>query len=340
MIIANPIYDIVFKYAMEDPEIAKDLLSLLLKINIVKIEMLPQEITSETRKGIRIFRLDFKATIKTETGEILTVLIEIQKSKKGLKLIRFRRYLSLTYRNEQEIVTDKGAKEKTCLPITTVYFLGYRLMNIRVPVAKIAREYRNALTDKPLKLTKKLDNNTKIKIKPKENFVEQLSHDMYVIQIPRLKKMVQTDIEKVLDVFSQTKYRTTDNHFLEYTGDISDPRVARLVKRLQRGTLDDDLLRAMEAEDEVESMFEEKDKEFEDMSKAREEERKAKEAAIIAKQVAMKDKEVAMKEKEVAMKEKEEIVKEYELLKQQLADLSKKFDLLNARTDETNNPSA
>ena len=125
--------------------------------------------------------------------------------------------------------------------------------------------------------------------------------------------------EKVLDVFSQTKYKSTDKHFLEYTGDISDPRVARLVKRLQRGTLDEDLLRAMEAEDEVESMLEEKDKEFEDMSKAREEERKA---------------------KEVAIKEKEEIVKEYELLKLQLAALSKKFDLLNARTDETNNPSA
>ena len=264
MKIANPLYDAAFKYAMEDPEIARDLLSLLLKLNIISVEMLPQEITTETRNGIRIFRLDFKATIRTDTGEILTVLIEIQKSKKGFKIIRFRRYLGLTYRNEHEIIADTGATEKACLPITTVYFLGYRLNNIRVPVAKVAREYRNVVTDRPLKITKTLADKTKIKIKPKEDFVEQLSHDMYVIQIPRLRKMVQSEIEKVLDVFSQTKYKTNDKHFLEYTGDTNDPRVARLVKRLQRGTLDVELLHAMDVEDEIESLLEDKDKEVED----------------------------------------------------------------------------
>jgi hypothetical protein len=35
MIIANPIYDVVFKYLMEDTEIAKGLLSTILKTDIV-----------------------------------------------------------------------------------------------------------------------------------------------------------------------------------------------------------------------------------------------------------------------------------------------------------------
>jgi hypothetical protein len=322
MIIANPIYDIVFKYAMEDPEIAKDLLSLLLKLDIIKVEMSPQEITTETRKGIRIFRLDFKATIRTKTGETLTVLIEIQKSKKGSKVIRFRRYLGITYRTEEEIILDNGAIEKACLPITTVYFLGYRLQNIRIPVAKVGREYRNAITNRPLKITKKLADKTKIKVNAKEDFVEQLSHDMYVIQIPRLKMVVQTELEKVLDVFSQTKYQTNDKHFLEYTGDTSDPRVARLVKRLQRGTLDFDLLHAMDVEDEIESMIEDNDKELAEERKGRAEERKGREEE--------------RKGREDEQKAKIEALSKIEQLEQQLAKFEQQLAALLAQNASKN----
>jgi hypothetical protein len=99
-----------------------------------------------------------------------------------------------------------------------------------------------------------------------------------VIQIPRLKMVVQSETENFLDVFSQTKYQTNDKHFLEYTGDTSDPRVARLVKRLQRGTLDFDLLHAMDVEDEIESMIEDNDKELAEERKGREEERKRRRA--------------------------------------------------------------
>jgi hypothetical protein len=277
MKIANPLYDAAFKYAMEDPEVAKDLLSLLLNLNIISVELLSQEVTMETSLGIRIFRLDFKATIRTETGEISVVLIEIQKSKKGFKTIRFRRYLGYSYTDEHDIINENGDIEKTCLPITSIYFLGYRLKHIRVPVAKIVREYRNALTDRPLKMTKLLADKTKIKVKAKDNFVEQLSHDTYVIQIPRLKMVAQTEIEKVLDVFSQTKYKAIGKYFSEFTGDMSDPRVARLVKRLQKGILDGDLLHAMYVEDEIESMLEEHLKELENVKKAKEEAQRGKE---------------------------------------------------------------
>ena len=37
MKIANPIYDIIFKYLMEDTEIAKDILSLILNENIISV---------------------------------------------------------------------------------------------------------------------------------------------------------------------------------------------------------------------------------------------------------------------------------------------------------------
>jgi hypothetical protein len=37
MKIANPIYDVVFKYLMENTEIAKDILSVILGVTIVSI---------------------------------------------------------------------------------------------------------------------------------------------------------------------------------------------------------------------------------------------------------------------------------------------------------------
>ena len=43
MTIANPIYDSVFKYLMEDERIARTILSALLKEDIIKVEMRPHE---------------------------------------------------------------------------------------------------------------------------------------------------------------------------------------------------------------------------------------------------------------------------------------------------------
>ena len=50
--VANPIYDIVFKYLMEDERIARTLLSALLKKNVVKIKMKPHEYTNIAREGL------------------------------------------------------------------------------------------------------------------------------------------------------------------------------------------------------------------------------------------------------------------------------------------------
>ena len=43
MVVANPIYDIVFKYLMEDERIARTILSALLKKDVVAVEVRPHE---------------------------------------------------------------------------------------------------------------------------------------------------------------------------------------------------------------------------------------------------------------------------------------------------------
>ena len=63
MIIANPIYDIVFKYLMEDERIAKTILSALLKKEVIDVKVRRNEYTNTTRESLSIFRIDFGATI-------------------------------------------------------------------------------------------------------------------------------------------------------------------------------------------------------------------------------------------------------------------------------------
>lgn len=75
--------------------------------------------------GLAVFRLDFIAAIKTDTGEHKTVLIEIQKAKNPIDLLRFRNYLAEQYKKE-----DTVNNENIVLPITTIYFLGFKLPEI------------------------------------------------------------------------------------------------------------------------------------------------------------------------------------------------------------------
>lgn len=76
--IANPIYDTVFKFMMEDDRIVKLLLSALLKKNVVSTERRRNEYTNTNRDDISYFRIDFAATVEDESGKQTLMLIELQ----------------------------------------------------------------------------------------------------------------------------------------------------------------------------------------------------------------------------------------------------------------------
>ena len=65
---------------------------------------------------------------------------------------------------------------------------------------------------------------------------------------------VRTELEQMLDVFNQNKYKTANTHVLEYMGSTQDPRIARVVKHLGRAIVSNpDLLHAMVMEDFMEA---------------------------------------------------------------------------------------
>ncbi|MBN2441117.1 MAG: hypothetical protein JXJ04_07215 [Spirochaetales bacterium] len=97
MQIANPIYDTVFKFLMEDKTSAILLLSTIIGEEIESLDFLPRENTALLEQhSLTVYRLDFSARIKTADG-YKQLLIEIQKAKFATDIMRFRRYLGEQY---------------------------------------------------------------------------------------------------------------------------------------------------------------------------------------------------------------------------------------------------
>ena len=100
--VANPIYDSVFKYIMEDERIAKTILSALLKKEVVHVTVRPHEYSNTTRDTLSMFRIDFAATVREKEGNEIKdriVLIELQKTWLNTETLRFRQYLGAQYNN-------------------------------------------------------------------------------------------------------------------------------------------------------------------------------------------------------------------------------------------------
>jgi len=241
MIIANPIYDVVFKYLLEDVEIARELLSTILGEEVQSVEVKPQETSTETSGDIRILRFDFKAVIKKPNGEISKVLIELQKAKKAFNAMRFRRYLGDNYRKEDEVLNERGLSEKRPLPIVTIYFLGFPLNSIQRGVVKINREYIDVVTQERLDI--------------KEEFVELLTHDSYLIQVQMLGHATRSRLERVLQIFSPIYQSPKDRHQLDFQGDTNDPLVKKMAERLGRAIASEEIRDKMDVEDELERAF-------------------------------------------------------------------------------------
>ena len=242
MIIANPIYDVVFKYLLEDIEIARELLSTILGEEIINLEVKPQETATENpASSISILRFDFKAIIKTKTGTLKKVLIELQKAKQMFDVMRFRRYLGDNYRKEDDVLNDNNEIEKRPLPIVTIYFLGFPLDNIKTAVVKINRDYRDVVTQDIIEV--------------KEDFVELLTHDSYLIQLRLLVGKSRTKLEQVLRVFSP-EFKTKDKHQLEFMGDLNEPLVKKMIERLGRAMASEEMRDKMDVEDEIDRIFE------------------------------------------------------------------------------------
>ncbi len=244
MIIANPIYDTVFKYLLEDIEISKGLLSAIINENIIHLSVQPQETIYKTTANsfpLTVYRPDFKAIVEMKNGEQKKILIELQKTKRSADIMRFRRYLADNYQNEDSIMVGNEQVLQP-LEIVTIYFLGFKLENIETPILKVSNNFYDVSKQKMLET------------KPREPFIDLLNHESYTIQIPRLPNVHQTDLENMLSVFNQNLV-TNDRHELNYVSENLNPLAKKIVDRLNRAVADKELMIGLNIEDEIERTY-------------------------------------------------------------------------------------
>ena len=295
MKIANPIYDVVFKYLLDDNKIAKLMISKIIGQEIESLDFQPKEnviaierpATDDDRPkaSFTVYRLDFAAKIKLSDGGFKQVLIEIQKAKFPTDIMRFRKYLGRQYYTDINTTTKniKGEIRKTALPIVSIYFLGHRLDFETAPIIKVDRTYIDLATGEQLK--------------NKEEFIESLSHDSYVIQIPELKGKRRTDLERLLSIFDQSQKES--DHILNINEKDFPEEYREIIRKLQRAISDEDIQNTMDVEDEIVAELETKERRIGDLMDV-----------INQKDKVLSEKDKALTDKDKALSDKDKLIEE------------------------------
>jgi hypothetical protein len=272
---------------MSDNKIAKLLISDLLGVKINTLELRPQEFSADTEnRTLTVYRVDFKAEIELNNGKKMVVLIEIQKAKFTTDLIRFRKYLGEQYASKQNAVE----KDDTTipLPIITIYFLGYGLDNNKnIPIIRVKRHY--------------LDNYNGDKLEGEELFIERLTHDSIIVQIPALKTQRRNDLEKALSVFEVGKIQEVSINEDDYL-----ERYKLVIRQLLKAIGDEQVRKTMDVEDEILEDLEKKERLI-----------AHKEQIIKEKDEKLAEEQAKSKAKDVKLVEKDELIRrlQYELNK-------------------------
>ena len=297
----NPIYDIVFRYLMEDIESAKIIISSILN---ERIETLVFNSTENTLKlpdyvGLTVCRMDFKATIVLADLTKKVILIEIQKSKFESDIVRFRKYLGKQYQSNQNKYSDNPNK---AIPIHTIYFLGEGLAHFKnSPIINVTRQC--------------IDNYTKEVLPEKDDFVECLTHDCVVVQLDVLKGLRRNHLEKILSIFE-----ASTRHILEIEEDKEDEAFSYLIRRLVGAYSSTEILEQMEMEDQI-------------VNELKSKERTITEARMVAEE-ALKNEALALKNEAEERRQKEEAIKNEAETKSTLRMMILKFQAKGFSLDE------
>ena len=140
------------------------------------------------------------------------------------------------------------------------------------------------------------------KLDVKTDFVEKLTHDSFIILIRQLPPKERTELEGVLQVFNQSFQLSSDAKLMEINeGELPENLLTnKILDRLRKGATDEEVLKQMIVEEEVESVIDKHVREKEQLAKQNE------------------GMEVQLKTKDEELKNKDEVIesKDEELEKQ------------------------
>ncbi len=166
---------------------------------------------------MRLTCLDFTATIEKPDGLEEMVMIEIQKASLGSDIFCFKRYISANFQRKREVEIinpETQVVEKIHSPIRLlpIFILNFRIENeINDLIIKTNRAKMGVFREKVLQ-----KNN---------EFIDHLSFDMWVVQLPNLSKISPLDYAQdeyksklytLLKLFDQTAKKTDNSHRLQF----------------------------------------------------------------------------------------------------------------------------
>jgi hypothetical protein len=289
VLIANPIYDVVFRYLLDDQNVARLLLSALLGQEVLELQFRPAEAQPAAAEPdgtqFLVVRVGFAATVRLEDGGRKPVLVEVQKARNARDVQRrFRRYLAF-----EEVHLDPGG-EMGELPVLTILFLGEGLEGVDVPVLRINHRYRDVATGEDVRITDPL--------------VEALTRDAIVVQVNRLKQRRRTELERLLGVFDQSLASFSYRHMLDILEESVPERQREVLWRLMRAGAEQKILDKMDLEDDILAAFQDEVRKFADLVQALGE----KEQALEAKDQVIEEKNQVIEGKDKALEEKDRLI--------------------------------
>ena len=300
--ILNPFYDASFKYLFQDPESARLLLEVVTGYKILELKTMGQEYyrprpessastepeatgTDESTdptipEVLEESRLDFVCRIVDETHRERICLVEVQRKSTNQQIRRFRRYLAFHYASDYNLNGEEPVE------IMTLFFVGNHLPGLRDrPLVKVDRKLIDRFDGAEFSLA---DN----------DFVEKLTHVMYIVGVRALEQYQRTIPERVLQIFNQKRMSSVSS--LEIDPQTFPKPFTRLLERLR---LDDNkkigsLRSLIEAEAEFEQQL---DRATDDLKRA---EAKIKRAEAEAKRAEAEAKRAEAKTKRAEAKTK------------------------------------
>jgi hypothetical protein len=237
MVIANPIYDVVFKKLMKNDSVAKFFIGAILKQNIEDLKVKPKAfgyLRKELKEpsSIYSFRSEFIVTILTDAGERKKVRIEIQKVKNNIDLMKFRDNLGKNYEREETVYY-----EKQILPVVTIYILGFNMPEFESACIQVKWKYTDLISNK----------NVNVNI----DFIEKEANDYFIIQVNRITERYKTNLDKLLSIFEQSHFLDGGKIIKDYKHDIDNEDVKLITDILHKAGVDPEQKKLMEIEQEA-----------------------------------------------------------------------------------------
>ena len=278
LIIPNPIYDVVFRYLMQDPKSAKIVLSTLINEKIKSLDFRPltyakKKLENEkevknikirdprTERDIKLFHLDFTAVIELSDGTEELVMIELQKVDGEGDIFRFKQYIAENFQKKRKIeIKDPDTDEPRTIDMP------YRL----IPIFILNFKIENEIKDLMIKTRQVKTGVFTDKIFEKHNqFIDNLSYRLYVVQLPYLHQIDKACYENdeyksklfaLLKLFDQKSKKDDNEHRLRLVRRIFPGFLDRVIERLQAADMDNpDLEKQMKAEDQYLKILKERD---------------------------------------------------------------------------------